>query len=138
MLSGSAVGRGGSETRGAHCTSDSSMLREMTSPGRSRKEGPGVPCSDLRTASAIYIGRRSVVCARVANFAYGRTGVSRSASWKSPIPTLVVSPAPPSMSSGQRLAQALANAAVAFSAPGPETSNDAPTRPVRYEVACAA
>ena len=43
----------------------------------------------------------------------------------------VASEAPPSISSGQRLDQALAKAPTALSAPGPETTRLTPMRPLR-------
>ena len=41
-------------------------------------------------------------------------------------------------SMGQQFAQALPRAEMAFVMPGPDTTRQAPTRPLRYEMACAA
>ena len=69
--------------------------------------------------------------ARRAYFAKGAMEATCSASWKKPMFCPVCSPAPPSSSIGQRFDQALAKAATAFSAPGPETASAAPMRPPR-------
>ena len=81
---------------------------------------------------------RSIISTRSAYFANGRSEVSWSASWKKPIECPDCSYDPPRSSIGQRLDHALANAATAFSTPGPDTASAAPMRPPMNETACAA
>ena len=54
------------------------------------------------------------------------------------MPAWLVSDEPPSRIIGQQFDQALARPEMALVMPGPETTRQAPGRPVRYETACAA
>ena len=74
---------------------------------------------------------RSTLSTSAAYLHHGRAASTCGASWNAPMPCCEMSDAPPSRIIGQRFDHAFARPEIAFVMPGPETTRQAPGRPVR-------